>query len=155
MLLLNLSSPAAAFIALANVLNRSLPLSFYACDQGAKASAYNLVLQTLSHKSARLHQHLTNPDLGLDPNSYLCDMFTTFFTRHLSLDECTRLWDVYIFEGDAVLIRAAVALLLEREMALLGASTADEIQLAIKGRSRAIENGEDSWMMQVRSAGKS
>ena len=85
-MLLNLPTPADAFIALANVLNRSLPLSFYASDDGAKSSAYNLLLQTLSHKSANLHQHLVQlPDH--DPERYLGDIFTGLFTSHLALDK--------------------------------------------------------------------
>ncbi|KAI5859590.1 TBC domain-containing protein [Durotheca rogersii] len=155
-LLLNLATPAAAFIALANILNRSLPLSFYVADPGAKASVYALVLETLAVKSPRLHQHLNNPELGLHPDEYLRDIFTSCFTQHLSLDECTRLWDVYVFEGDAVFIRAGVALLLDTEMKLLGANTIKEVRDVLSGRSKADEQEKvDSWMARVRSSRKS
>jgi hypothetical protein len=155
-LLLNLSSPAAAFIAMANILNRPLPLSFYAGDAGGKTSTHNLVLQTLTQKSPKLHQHLTSKELGLAPDEYLADVFTGFFTLHLNLDESTRLWDVYVFEGDAVLIRAAVALLLESEMALLGAKTAEDVKQALARHNKVTEHGKESeWMTKVRSAGKS
>ncbi|KAI1134051.1 TBC domain-containing protein [Hypoxylon sp. FL0543] len=155
-LLLNLATPGAAFIALANVLNRPLPFALYASDIGAKTSAFNLVLQTISTKSPRLHQHLTKPELGLEPDDYLRDVFTSCFTRHFSLDECTRLWDVYVFEGDTVLIRAAVALLLDMDVPLLDASTATEIQRVLESRSKSHQREDiDAWMARLRAAGKS
>lgn len=163
LLLLNLPTPVDAFIALANVLNRSLPLSFYARDAGAKTSAYNLLLQTLALKSPSLHDHLLQLP-NHDPDLYLADVFTGLFTRQLALDEATRLWDVYVFEGDAVLIRAAVALLMRNEMALLGTKTGAEVHAIVSSTS----GGEDSktprvaggnaeeerWMRAVRDAGK-
>lgn len=144
-----------AFIALANVLNRPLPLSFYASDSGAKASAYNLLLQTLSSKSPQLHRHLTSTELSLEPEDYLLPLFTSIFTQHLSLDECTRLWDVYVFEGDAVLVRAAIALLMQHEGALLSTRSCSNIlQVLTEGRRKTICGREDDWMQRVREAGK-
>lgn len=172
LLLLNLPSATESFIALANVLNRPLPLSFYAADPGAKATAYNLILQTLAHKSPALHNHITNlPDH--DPELYMCDLFTGLFTSHLPLDAAARLWDVYVFEGDKLLIRAAVALMAENEMSLLGTASASEVHTVLQGRSCTTASSspgsdkhaksqrvvgrageEDAWINAVRSAGK-
>ncbi|OTA55413.1 TBC domain-containing protein [Hypoxylon sp. EC38] len=155
-LLLNLATPAAAFVALANVLNRPLPFSFYASDVGAKTSAFNLILQTLAAKSPRLHRHLTNPELGLEPDDYLRDVFTSCFTRHFSLDECTRLWDVYVFEGDTVLIRAAVAMLLDMDVSLFDANSVTDVQRVIENRSKSDQREKvDAWIARIRDAGKS
>lgn len=160
---MNLPTPTAVFVALANVLNRALPLSFYAADPGAKSSAYNLVLQTLSSKSASLHEHLTRNLADADPDVYLNDIFTSIFTDSLAIDEAARLWDVHVFEGDSVLVRAAVALLLDREMALLGSKSVAEVRDVLRYRTsgerqpRAVgETGaEDRWMQSIRDAGKS
>lgn len=156
MLLLNTSTPAAAFIALANILNRPLPLSFHSDDAGAKSSAYKLMLQTLAAKSKNLHDHLTKlPDH--DADLYMGDIFTSLFTTQLALDEASRLWDVYIFEGDAVLIRAGVAILLDHEMALLSAKNAGEVQKIIHSKKQRLvgkSGDEDRWMTMVREAGK-
>lgn len=170
LLLLNLPTPTDAFIALANVLNRPLPLSFYASDAGAKNSAYNLVLHTLSQKSPALHQHLTKLTADRDPDAYLEPVFAGLFTQHLALDEATRMWDVYVFEGDPLLVRAGVALLLQREMALLGTRSVADVQAVLgtavlDGSSAALMppksprvvggNGEDDrWMKALREAGK-
>lgn len=156
LLLLNTPSPAAAFVALANVLNRALPLSFYSDDPGAKSSAYNLMLQTLAAKSSALHGHLLNlPDH--DADLYLRDIYTSLFTSQLALDEASRLWDVYVFEGDSVLIRAGVAILLDHEMALLGTKTIGEVQKVLHGKKQRLvgkPGDEDKWMRMVREAGK-
>ncbi|KAH7027371.1 rab-GTPase-TBC domain-containing protein [Microdochium trichocladiopsis] len=154
-LLLNLPSPAVAFMALANTLNRPIPLSFQASDAGAKSSAYNLVLEMISKKAPQLYRHLTNTELSLDPELYLGEIFTTLFTQHLSLDECTRLWDVFTFEGDAILVRAAVALVLEKKIALLRCSTPAELRNALTERTIISEKGhDDAFMGRVRDAGK-
>jgi hypothetical protein len=161
LLLINLPTPTDAFVALANILNRPLPLSFYASDAGAKSSAYNLVLHTLSQKSPRLHEHLSKlPDHN--PDHYLETIFTGLFTRHLALDEATRLWDVCVFEGDSLLVRAGVALLLQKEMALLGTKSVAEVQ-AVLGTAPEGTKGprvvggmgeEERWMKAVKEAGK-
>lgn len=162
LLLLNLPTPSAAFIALANVLNRSLPLSFLANDPGAKASAYNLLMQTLEHKSSNLHDHLVSlPDYNLDRS--LSETFASLFTSQLALDEAARLWDVYVFEGDGVLVRAGVALLLRKEMALLGCNSMAEVAAVVEGVDAAKAQGprvlgqegeEERWIRMVREAGK-
>ncbi|KAF4982311.1 hypothetical protein FZEAL_2040 [Fusarium zealandicum] len=162
LLLLNLPDAGSAFVALANVLNRPLPLSFYACDPGAQASAFNLVLQTLSLKSASLHEHLTKKVQDVNLEESLSGILTAMFTGHLAIDEAARLWDVYVFEGDALLIRAAVALLLSREMSLLGAKTAGEVKAILSQRNAKVASArlagevgaEDKFMISVREAGK-
>ncbi|KAI8965317.1 TBC domain-containing protein [Daldinia sp. FL1419] len=155
-LLLNLPTPATAFISLANILNRPLPFSFYASDIGAKTSAFNLILQTLSTKSPQLYKHLTNQELGLDPDGYMGNIFTSCFTQNFSLDECTRIWDVYVFEGDAVLVRAAVALLLDTEASLLSAKTTADVRKVLDGRKTSDQQDKvDAWIARIRDAGKS
>lgn len=162
MLLLNLPDAGAAFVALANVLNRPLPLSFYTSDMGAQASAFNLTLQTLAVKSPPLHEHLTKKVKNAQLDEQLYGLFTGIFTGHLAIDEAARLWDVYVFEGDALLVRAAVAFLLSREMSLLGTKTASEVKTTLSERNAKVApvrlasevGAEDKFMMSVRDAGK-
>ncbi|KAH8657403.1 hypothetical protein BGZ60DRAFT_383377 [Tricladium varicosporioides] len=153
-LLLNLPTASSAFQALSNVLNRPLPLSFHTCDSGATNRVYSLLLATISHKSPRLHSLLRNPQFDLQPDAYLRDIFTSMFTGCLSLDNATRLWDVMVFEGDAVLVRAGVACLLNLEGKLLGAQSAKEIYEIVRC---SLDGGleEEAWMKCLRGAGKS
>ncbi|KEZ46337.1 hypothetical protein SAPIO_CDS0640 [Scedosporium apiospermum] len=162
LLLLNLPNATDTFIALANVLNRPIPLSFYAGDPGAKSSAYNLVVQTLKDKSPALHQHITSKIPDPEPDAYLSGIFTTLFTASLAVDEAARLWDVYVFEGDAVLIRAAVALIVWEEGPLLGAASVEDVRAVLGGGGASTRQkkvlgevgAEDRWMQAVREAGK-
>lgn len=144
------------------MLNRPLSLGFYASDPGVQASAYNLVLQTLSVKSPGLHEHLTRKLINAEPDAYLRSIFTGLGTSHLAMDECARLWDVYVFEGDAVMVRAATALLLRQEMSLLSAGDAAEVLKALEsggtknGRVAltGVESDEEKWIKWLREAGK-
>ncbi|RFU80519.1 tbc1 domain-containingfamily member 14 [Trichoderma arundinaceum] len=162
LLLLNLPNPETTFIALANVLNRPLPLSFYTYDRGAQASAYNLVFETLKAKSSSLYEHLTKTVKGVQLDHYLANIFTNLFTGHLAIDEAARLWDVYVFEGDTLLVRAVVALLLSREMDLLVSKTAEEVKTVLAkttagaSSTRALSEvgAEDRFIQSVRDIGK-
>ena len=153
MLLLNLPTPAAAFQCLSNILNRPLPLSFHTSDSGAISKSYSIFLSTLERKAPRLHTLLTSPHLGPKPDAYLREMFSNLFTGCLSLDNATRLWDVMVFEGDAVLVRGAVAYLIAMEGKLFGATSARNVCETI--RSGLDDLNEDEWMKGLRSAGKS
>jgi hypothetical protein len=110
------------------------------------------VLSTLKPKSPPLHNHLTSTDLNLSPESYLYDFFTSMGTANLNLDNATRLWDIMVFEGDAVIVRAAVAWLISMEGKLLHAQTRGEI---LHVTNDSLNNGEEAWVKAIRSAGKS
>lgn len=89
--------------------------------------------------------------MNLSHDAYLRNIFTGLFTESLNLDNATRLWDVMVFEGDAVLVRAAVAFLTELEGKLFGAGTAEEVYAVV---AKGVELGEEEWMKAVRGAGK-
>ena len=114
------------------------------------------MLQALADKSSLLHAHLIS--LSPDPDAYLSPIFTSLFTGSLAVDEAARLWDVYVFEGDTVLIRAAVALLLEEEGVTMAAKSVEEVRGVLLGgkRGRAVGDAgaEERWMGAVRAAGK-
>jgi hypothetical protein len=112
-----------------------------------------LLLSTLRHKSPRLHALLTNPELRLQHDAYLRGMFASLFTGCLNLDNATRLWDIMVFEGDAVLVRSGVAYLTAMEGKLFGASTSKEVCEIVRA---GLDNmKEEEWMKCVRDAGKS
>ena len=150
-LLLNLPTASASFQALSNILNRPLPLSFHTADSGATSRAYNLLFSTLKLKSPRLHAHFTS--LGVQIDGPFQDMFSSLFTGSLNLDCATRLWDVMVFEGDAIAVRAGVAYLTLLEGKLFGAQSSQEVYDIIKAGLDSL--GEEEWMRSVKGAGKS
>ncbi|KAF2456691.1 rab-GTPase-TBC domain-containing protein, partial [Lineolata rhizophorae] len=134
LLLLNLPGPATAFVALANVMNRPLPMAFLVHDTAAMARAYACVLAHLALKRPRLHAHLTGR-LGLRPDQFLEPLFRTLFcagagsgvgvaapaaATSAGVDVACRIWDVVVFEGDAALVRAALGTLASLESRLYG-----------------------------------
>ncbi|KUJ22917.1 uncharacterized protein LY89DRAFT_575086 [Mollisia scopiformis] len=150
LLLLNLPSPSASFCALSNILNRPLPLSFHTSDSGATSRAYSLLLSTLQARSPQLHKHLAS--MNLNPEIYLRDIFTSLMTGCLSLDNASRLWDVMVFEGDAVVVRAGVAWLTNMEGKLFGAESPKAVYDIVR---KGLDNmEEESWITSVRAAGK-
>jgi hypothetical protein len=75
------------------------------------------------------------------------------FTNAISLDNATRLWDVVVFEGDAILVRAAVALVTHLESKLFGAKSNEEVLGVL--RAGVEDWNEEDWIAAVRGAGKS
>ncbi|MCL4551946.1 MAG: hypothetical protein M1305_00095 [Candidatus Marsarchaeota archaeon] len=152
-LCLHMRAPEA-FVTLANLLNRPTPLAFLVHDQIAMARAYELVLGTLKYKFTKLHSHLTSSTLNLRPEEYLDPIFRCLFAYNLAPEHVSRLWDIFVFEGDKVLIRSAVAALGRLEGKLYGSR--EEI-LGLIGwcNEKKWELGsEDEFIMAVREAGK-
>jgi hypothetical protein len=102
--------------------------------------------------------------LSSQPDTYLSSIFTSILTSSLDLDWVTRLWDVWVFEGDAVLVRGAVALFASKENKLYGASTKEEVCCILQGEvekrlsggsaTSAVAMDEEGWMGLVRDAGR-
>ncbi|KAI9664921.1 MAG: hypothetical protein M1821_006369 [Bathelium mastoideum] len=165
LLLLTLPSPATVFISLANLLNRPLALAHLLPDPGALARAHSLVLSTLSYKLPRLYQHLTNPQLDLHPEEWIDPILRSLFCARLGVDHASRLWDVYVFEGDSVLIRAVVGCLIRLEgrlytnrseiLKVLGWPNPNVAADDQMPSSRLWDVGdEEDFMLAVREAGK-
>ncbi|KAI9809750.1 MAG: hypothetical protein M1825_000183 [Sarcosagium campestre] len=155
LLLLNLSA-WESFVVLSNLLNRALPLAFLTHDAGAMARTYSLTLRALQYKLPALESHLSCT-LHLDPADYLEPMFRTLFTRNLSVDVASRVWDAYAFEGDSFLVRCAVAVLTALGPRLVGAEA--HAVLRLLGPNAAcvqwdVGPDDDDFMAIVRSAGK-
>jgi hypothetical protein len=157
LLLLNLPSPADAFVSLANLLNRPLPLSFLTADPSGCARAYSLTLQTLEYKHPHLYTHLFET-LRLDPGEILEAMFRTLFCvgtgNTIGLEEVSNIWDVFVFEGDKALIRAAVAVMSCIENKVLGREKAEIRKLFGWTGQGNTGIGVEEFMKQFREAGK-
>lgn len=147
--------PAAeAFVTLANLLNRPTPLAFLVHDPAAMTRVHASVLSTLAYKSPTLHAHLTSPAVGLAPEEFLDPMFRCLFAYNLPPEHVARLWDLYVFEGDKLLVRAAVAVLGKLEPRLYGAR--DEVFDLVSWRNEGrwdLGEGEE-FVRAIREAGK-
>ena len=114
LLLLQLPTAADVFIVLANALHRSLPLAFLSGDISTTARTYSHAVSTLAIKFPRAHEYLFGSleqgGLGLSAEQVFEPMFRTLFTNGLDVDRLCRVWDIWAFEGDKILIHTAVAL---------------------------------------------
>ncbi|KAI1621458.1 hypothetical protein EDD37DRAFT_118367 [Exophiala viscosa] len=115
LLLLQLPTPADAFILLANSLNRPIPLAFQTNDATTTARTYNHAVSTLAMKYPRIHEYLFGSieqgGLGFSGDEVFEPMLRTMFSNGLDVDRLCRIWDIWVFEGDRTLVRAAVATL--------------------------------------------
>ncbi|EEH40133.1 hypothetical protein PAAG_08982 [Paracoccidioides lutzii Pb01] len=116
--LLNLPTPAAAFHALANALNKQLPLAFLTADPGVTSRAYSFASTLLRLKYPRVSNHLYK-NLSLSDEQIWGPMFQFLLTNVLDLERVSRVWDCWVFEGYRIIICAAVTILGCLEMTLL------------------------------------
>lgn len=114
LLLLQLATPADVFVVLANTLNRGLPLAFQGGDISSTTRTFNHAVSTLAIKFPRLHDYLFGSieqgGLGFSPDQVFGPMLRTLFTNGLDVERLCRVWDLWVFEGDKILVHTAVAL---------------------------------------------
>lgn len=169
LLSLTFPTPTRTFLALANLLNRPLPLAFLTGDPTSIQKAYTLTLSLLSTKLPRLHAHLfsrASPDpsahssssgLSLSPNEVFEPMMRTLFlapSQGLGVEIASRVWDVMMLDGDTVVVRTTVAVLAALESRLYGSR--DEVLgiLGWSGSAGLNVGAAEEFMGRVRSAGK-
>jgi len=147
--LLNMSAPDS-FIALSNILNRPLPLSFLIQDQTAITAAYDTTLSALSKKNSSLADRLAG--LRVEPHDYLLPMFSSLFCHRLLIEHAARVMDVYTIEGDKIPPRVAVGLLGVLEGSCMNGEM-DDVVAALC--TTAIRESPDEFMGKIYEAGKS
>lgn len=139
-----------AFIALGNLLNRPLPLSFLINDQSRMTAAFDVTLSALAKKAPTLAKRLE--ELRVEPRDYLQPMFSSLFCDRLPIEHAARLMDVYVVEGDKIPTRAAVGLLGAREGNLYQGNAEDVLQNL---NAQDMKLHPDDFMTFVYEAGKS
>ncbi|GAA98640.1 uncharacterized protein L969DRAFT_63337 [Mixia osmundae IAM 14324] len=108
MLLISMPPPEA-FVALVNLVNKSCLKSFYAGVSDEIEAYYRIFGTLLADTMPKVYRNFVAHDVR--PNYYLGPWLTTLYTPFLPLDFCTRIFDVFVLEGDSFLFRFALALL--------------------------------------------
>lgn len=142
-LLLLYSSPVETFTLLVNVLNRPVPLAVYTRDEPVLNRFVAIFLKKLSEGLPTLYNHL-HIELRLPPLSYLEPMLICLLTKQAPIDIASRVFDVYVFEGDSLLLKAVLACFHVMEHALYG--TAQEVVTILSGEDR-----EHAWQNSMKS----
>lgn len=159
LLVLNTPTPEVAFTAFANVLQRSLPLAYLIRDAPTIERWQRLMVKTLKYKLPMLHDHLLSGKVNsASSQTWTEPLLSTLLTHNMRADVAARIWDVYVFEGDKLLIRAFSGLLSRLESQLYG-SEEDVLQLlGWAASSTSFHSGigpdTDAILKSIRDAGK-
>ncbi|KAI9317156.1 rab-GTPase-TBC domain-containing protein [Dichotomocladium elegans] len=131
MLLLNMNSQET-FIALGNLIHRSSVLSaLYSSNEQRVRGYFKIFNVAFAENLPKLYLHFKN--LSLTPEHYLLDWFMTIFASILPLHLSTRLWDIFLLEGDIILFKAGLAVLKYLEPLLWGGSFGETVRILNRG----------------------
>ncbi|KAF2499753.1 hypothetical protein BU16DRAFT_453837 [Lophium mytilinum] len=147
-LMLHMPQPQA-FMCMANVLNRPVPMSFHTADASGKHQTYQLTFDTIAKKLPALYAHFMAVDV---PPEVFDAFFLSVFTRALPVDSACRLMDVYVFENDKTLIRGILAVLTLLEHELYGSRK--EIMGVLGGSFHGLAKDEAHFVDVFMKAGK-
>ncbi|KAI5481595.1 TBC domain protein, Rab GTPase activator [Pseudohyphozyma bogoriensis] len=132
LLLVNMP-PADAFISLLNLVDKSFLKSFYGGVEDEIDAYYRifdtLLADTMPKVYANFLQEVVRPSLYLKP------WLITAFVRFLPLDLATRVFDVFLLEGDSLLFRIALVILQILEPRLFN-PVQSELDAVFKGEDR-------------------
>lgn len=117
MLALNMDAEEA-FTCFANLLNRPCHLAAFSLDQRQMGVYYRAYSAALGARLPKLHAHFLAA--GLSPDLYLLDWLYTIYAKSMPLDVASRVWDVFLRDGDEFLFRTALGVLHLYQEELLG-----------------------------------
>jgi len=98
-----------AFTCLANFINKPFNLAFYITDRSQMYKYTNTADALIATLLPKIHKHFQ--ELQIEPEQYLVDWFMTIFLKSLPIDIASRVWDLYLLEGEIFLFKVALALL--------------------------------------------
>jgi len=99
------------------MLNRKLLKSFYEFDMQNIEKFFSVVDKSIAEYLPKLHEHLGS--LNITPNLYCLDWVLTLYSKSLPINIATRVWDVFLFEGEYFLVHVALGILTLLEKKLL------------------------------------
>lgn len=108
MLLLHMN-PYEAFVCFSNLLNTQLFLSFFRVNQDVMNAYYQTFEVFFKENLPKLYHHFS--EHSLTPDLYLVDYIYTLFSRSLPLDVATRVWDLFLRDGDEFIFRTSLGIL--------------------------------------------
>lgn len=149
-------TPPEAFLSLVNLVEKSLLKSYYSGDQSDVSSLFSLIFsfnfadtQTREIQQIEAYSRIFDTLLAdsqakvyatfskelVRPSLYLVPWISSVFIRYLPLDLATRLFDVFVLEGDSFLFRVALAVLQILEPRLFN-PVLEELAAVFRGEDR-------------------
>ncbi|KAI7865590.1 rab-GTPase-TBC domain-containing protein [Spinellus fusiger] len=131
MLLLNMGAHDS-FVSLANLIHKSDLLSaLYSSDEQRVKGYFKIFNVIFAENLYKLYLHFQN--LCLTPDNYLPDWFMTLFASIVPLELSSRLWDIFLLQGDVVLFKAGLTVLKYLEPLLWGGSFGETVKVLNMG----------------------
>jgi TBC1 domain family member 14 len=138
MLILNMDK-FKAFVCLNKIITSWTLFCFFKADNPQMNRRFQLFRNILHHNCPMICEHIE--DEGITAQMYLLEWFMTLFVKSLNIDVSSRVWDLFILEGEIVLFRVAVALLKMIEADILH-GTFEDIINAIKSVGTKVKESE-------------
>ncbi|BGP06788.1 hypothetical protein JCM10049v2_002612 [Rhodotorula toruloides] len=132
LLILNMS-PAEAFVCLVNLVQKSFLRSFYSADPDEVEAYYRVFDTLLADYMPRVYANFSAQVVR--PSLYLFPWLSTLYTAFLPLDLATRIFDVFLLEGDSFVFRVAIVLLEILEPRLFNPNL-DELSAVFEGTDK-------------------
>jgi len=98
-----------AFVALANLLHSHYFLSFFAMDMHEVRVRFAVFEELLAEQLPQLFRSFRR--LGVTTDVFLLNWLMTLFAKSLPIDITSRIWDNYLLQGEAFMLRAALGVL--------------------------------------------
>uniref|UniRef100_A0A0G4G3X1 Rab-GAP TBC domain-containing protein n=1 Tax=Chromera velia CCMP2878 TaxID=1169474 RepID=A0A0G4G3X1_9ALVE len=108
MLLLHMDE-FSSFVCFANLMMRRSLLSFYTFTMDSVGRYFGAFERLMDKSLPQVGQKLR--ECGLTSDMYLVEWMYTLFTRSLPFDLVTRVWDLFVVEGDPVLFQVSLGIL--------------------------------------------
>lgn len=126
-------SPAEAFVCLVNLVQKSFLRSFYSADSDEVEAYYRVFDTLLADYMPRVYANFSAQVVR--PSLYLFPWLSTLYTAFLPLDLATRIFDVFLLEGDSFVFRVAIVLLEILEPRLFNPNL-DELSAVFEGTDK-------------------
>ena len=110
--------PFPAFVCLCNLINAPSILGLYRLDRAAIKNRYHIFLMILNAHAPALARHIKS--INLVPELFLLEWFLTLYTKPLSLELASLVWDLFLLDGEVVLYMVGIAIFLMVEPQLMG-----------------------------------
>lgn len=98
-----------AFTCFANLLNSPCHRAAFSLDQKQMSIYYKVYSSALANKLPKIYSHFAIA--GLSPDLYLLDWLYTIYAKAMPLDVASRIWDMFLRDGDEFLFRTALGVL--------------------------------------------
>lgn len=147
MLLLYCRDEATAFLSLANLLNRAPYPALLRMESSLLGRKLELFERALNEQLPVLAAHLS--ELGCTPDLYLVDWLFTLFAKSHSLEVAGRVWDCFLLEGEAFVLRTALATLRLLSDEILACGELGAVLRILKRSTRSLSEQELFDMVQA------